>query len=246
MTVDGMGPRKDVVLANPERSGGRGLHRYGERALGGRDRPGLDLASRLQYCRFMRTSFLVYCALTLVACGANNQSSGAPSGGVEGGVDAEPILESGVDAADASFFTSVALENQYCLPIPLPANAANGLANCRVLLGVPGACEASEGLSPATAADVAKVHAQAEAIDASVPAGSVCVLTQVAASSTPGTGCTDQQTPGWCYARSSCRADAGGFPCQYAACQTAEFATIFGAVEAGIFVDYWGSWLACP
>jgi hypothetical protein len=113
----------------------------------------------------------------------------------------------------------------------------NGSADCRILLaGVTAGCS-QEGLSRATAGDVAGVEAKSRALGAPPPTGPLCVLTQLTAGIS-SSGCTNEQTSGWCYvAHGSCAADAGQ-TCKQNICTT----DAFGAEK----VISTSAWLACP
>ena len=150
--------------------------------------------------------------------------------------DAAPTL----DAADPGLFAGLRLGNDLCMPQPLPT-APSGLSTCHIILGVPGSCSGGAGLSPANAADRARVQAAFEDADASVPAGSLCVLNQLPASSSPGAGCSNEQSPGWCYAAHSACPNDAGVTCKQSACVTDGYET--DVREAGAI---WGAWLSCP
>src|SRR5262249_40991148 len=148
--------------------------------------------------------------------------------------------DTGSDAS-AALFTGIRLDKGLCLPQAFPQNAA-GLLDCRIVLGVPGTCDSSDGLSPATDADVARLQADAARNDASVPSGSICALKQLTGAATSGTGCTDEKQDAWCYVNGSCRADAGT-ACQHDICTTDAFDTAFHSGTAS--PGYWGAWLVC-
>jgi hypothetical protein len=157
--------------------------------------------------------------------------------------DARDASDAGGDAtaapADAScdsgssagiHYAAVKLDNSFCVPSALPCG-------CRILFaGVTAGC-GQPGLSPAPSSDVTALEALAQAYDASLPAGSVCELQQLAASSTAGAGCADESASGWCYVQGSCPTDAQA-NCAQAVCTTDGF--------AAAHESYGDAWLACP
>jgi hypothetical protein len=185
--------------------------------------------------------------LALVSgCGATssgNHSPDASASASDGSADGALSDDGGpapdatiVDAScdrqvDASlYYEVVRLDNALCLPIVLPCG-------CRILLdGVTSGC-AQPGFAPAPLDDQAALLKLAQEHDASLPAGSICELDQLAASSTAGAGCADETAAGWCYVQGSCPSDASP-GCKQAACTTDGF--------AAAHVAYATAYLECP
>jgi len=131
---------------------------------------------------------------------------------------------------DAGRFAGLELENDLCLPEPLPTSS--GMAQCRVLLGdVTGGC-AQAGLTAATAADEAGLNAALQAANEPL-VQTLCALSQQSA--VAAGLCNDEQTPGWCYVSGGCGEHRDG-GCSQDVCGTAAFSD----------VQFVGSWLLCP
>jgi hypothetical protein len=162
---------------------------------------------------------------------SDGAADGAPSD--DGGPPSDAaILDASCDReVDASlYYQVVRLDNALCLPIALPCS-------CRILFdGVTGAC-GQPGLATASLDDQAALLKLARDHDASLPAGSICELDQLAASATPGAGCADDTAAGWCFVQGSCPSDASP-QCTQAACTTSGF--------TAAHVAYASAYLVCP
>lgn len=130
----------------------------------------------------------------------------------------------------------VKLSNGLCLPNYLPMNGT-GFVNCRIILtAVVGGC-GQDGLSTASAADLAAVEANAAQRNVDPVSGPICEMTQLAEAN-----CTAKSVLGWCYHHSSCLED-GGAACAQAICTTAGFEGKF--ISSGQFTGFSGAWLVC-
>jgi len=147
-------------------------------------------------------------------------------------VDSGQIVDSSQsDSAlvDAAGITAVRLDNDLCLPSPLPVDDSGALS-CRVLLDVAsGGCSAS-GLTPLAPADDARVRSVIVQTQGAISLGDLCVIDQV----NDDGGCVADLDYGVCYVQGSCVPDAG---CAQALCTSNGF-------DAGASPVY--EWLVCP
>jgi hypothetical protein len=174
------------------------------------------------------------CSLSLLACG----SSSSPPVATTLGRDAASS-DSDSSLPSEGIVKVVLLGRNDLCGIALPTGGAVGGTSCRMLLdGIASGCSAP-GLSASAEVDVQTI----KATGASLPAGSVCTLTQVAPSAGQ-TGCADPSANGWCYVRGSCSADAGT-QCQYDLCATDGFFTATGYVGESEHPVYADAWLVC-
>jgi hypothetical protein len=184
--------------------------------------------------RYLTVAIVAFVGVSMaagVAC-SSSDDSGSPVDAGAADVDATAIIDAGVDVLtsteDASYGGLRINDDRECYPRPLVTDDA-GEVQCRVLLlFASGAC-ADQGLSAATASDVAAIDSQAIAEGAPTPTGPLCVLPQI-----PGAACTQNPADGWCYVVGSCQPDAG---CAQDICTSSGY-------DAGS--DFAAAWLACP
>jgi hypothetical protein len=181
--------------------------------------------------------------LALCACAGSSGADGVPDASIDAvapdsasdGLDASPTDAARADGGDAGeTYKLLVLDPLQCAPDPLPTTG--GLADCRVIVDASdGGCVAP-GLVVAPTSDVDAINAIRQAQGAPTLAGSVCILNQLSASS-PGSGCSAQQSVGWCYVLGSCVSDSGTV-CAQDICPTS-------ALSADTVVSN-VAYLACP
>lgn len=105
------------------------------------------------------------------------------------------------DATSSDVYAGLRLQNDLCLPEPLPTDGAGGV-DCRVLaMTTNGAsCASIAGASPASSSDTAVIAAVVA--DAGAAMGTLCEIAQL-----PG-NCTASSASGWCYEAHGCGTNA--------------------------------------
>lgn len=179
---------------------------------------------------FLATAVIVAARL-VVACGGGSSNLVAGDGGSQDGATIDAISEGGA-LGDGETYTPLRLNNNLCLPEPL--RTAGAMAACRVLLSDGDAGCAATGLSLAASSDVQAIDSIRQGAGGPPLQGALCELVQTAGGAT-GSGCADQQVPGWCYVSGSCVPTS---TCAQDLCVSSAFAS-----EA---VPYDFAWLACP